>query len=171
MEIEKENQEKTIEEQEQEVSADDASEEQAENNSHGSVDEVALWKDQCHRISAEFENFKKRTEREQSRWSEMAKESVLMSLLPIIDDFDRAMKQDGVDSDGLKMMYNAFIKVLESHGVTVMESYETFDPMYHEAIMQVDSDNHEAGQIVEVFSQGFMLKDRVLAPAKVSVAK
>lgn len=171
MEIEKENQEKTIEEQEQNESVDDTTEENSDSDSQASVDEVALWKDQCHRISAEFENFKKRTEREQVRWSEMAKESVLMSLLPIIDDFDRAMKQDSVNADGLKMMYNAFIKVLESHGVTVMKSYETFDPMYHEAIMQVDSENHEAGQIVEVFSQGFMLKDRVLAPAKVSVAK
>jgi len=133
--------------------------------------EVSLWKDQCRRVSAEFENFKKRTQRDQVRWSEMAKESVLLDLLTLVDDFDRAMQQDQGDKTGIEMMYNSCIKLLEKNGVTLMTSYDEFDPSFHEAIMQVDSQDHKTGHVVEVFSKGFMIKDRVLRPAKVSVAK
>lgn len=133
--------------------------------------EISLWKDQCRRVSAEFENFKKRTERDQARWSENAKESVLIELLSIVDDFDRALQQENGDNDGISMMYQSFMKILEKHGVVAMDSYESFDPNFHEAIMQVESDVHESGQIVDVLAKGFMVKNRVLRPAKVSVAQ
>lgn len=133
--------------------------------------EISLWKDQCKRISAEFENFKKRTERDQSRWADMAKEKIILDLLPFIDDFDRAMKQEGTDTTGIEMLYQSLIKLLEKNGVTMIKDNETFDPEFHEAVVQVESDVHESGQIVELFSQGFMMNGRVLRPAKVSVAQ
>ncbi|HSW76281.1 MAG TPA: nucleotide exchange factor GrpE [Candidatus Saccharimonadales bacterium] len=133
--------------------------------------ELSLWKDQCKRISAEFENFKRRTQRDQVRWAEIAKESILLELLSFVDTFEMALKQqNGTDCAGIEMSYQALIKLLQKHGVIAMHDTKTFDPEFHEAVMQVQSDKHQSGDIVEVLSKGFMIKDRVLRPAKVSVA-
>ncbi|MCX5923898.1 MAG: nucleotide exchange factor GrpE [Candidatus Dependentiae bacterium] len=135
------------------------------------IAELSIWKDQCKRISAEFENFKRRTERDQARWAEVAKESILVELLSFVDTFEMALKQkSGNDSAGIEMSYQALMKLLQKHSVTVMKITETFDPEFHEAVMQVQSDKHQSGDIVELLSKGFMMKDRVLRPAKVSVA-
>ena len=142
-----------------------------ENGVDRSQAEISLWKDQCKRISAEFENFKKRSERDQLRWVELSKEKMLKELLSIVDDFDRALKQEKSDKSGLELMYQSFLKFLNKNGVVMMQNYETFDPEYHEAVMQIDSPDHTTGQIVEVFAQGFMIQDRILRPAQVSVAK
>lgn len=133
--------------------------------------ETLLWKDQCKRISAEFENYKKRTQRDQARWAEQAKESVLKDMLSFVDDFERALDQNSSDDSGIKMVYQSVLKVLEKNGVLKIEDYTEFDPEFHEAVIQVESSEHESGQIVEVFSKGFMVQDRVFRPAKVSVAK
>ncbi len=133
--------------------------------------EIALWQDQCKRISAEFENFKKRSEREQMRWAELAKEKLLKDVINLADDFERALKQTTADSSGLQMMYQSLLKFLQRNGVVKMESYDYFNPEFHEAVMQVESPDHTSEQIVEVFAQGFMLHDKVLRPAQVSVAK
>lgn len=132
--------------------------------------ELTLWKDQCKRISAEFENFKKRTEREQVRWAEIAKESILKELLSFVDTCQSALAVQTSDKVGIEMMYQSLLKLLSKHDVVAMPEVLEFDPQYHEAIMQVESANHTSGQIVQVLSQGFMIKDRVLRPAKVSVA-
>ncbi|MCX5923557.1 MAG: nucleotide exchange factor GrpE [Candidatus Dependentiae bacterium] len=133
--------------------------------------ELSIWKDQCKRISAEFENFKRRTERDQLRWAEMAKESLLQELLSFIDTFDMALKEkNGTDCAGIEMAYQSLIKLLSKHDVSVMKHVADFDPEFHEAVMQVASDSHDSGQVVEILAKGFMLKDRVLRPAKVSVA-
>lgn len=133
--------------------------------------ELSIWKDQCKRISAEFENFKRRTERDQLRWAEMAKESLLQELLSFVDTFDMALQQkNGTDCAGIEMAYQSLIKLLAKHDVSVMKQTRDFDPEFHEAVMQVASDSHESGQVVEILAKGFMLKDRVLRPAKVSVA-
>lgn len=132
--------------------------------------ELSLWKDQCKRISADFENFKKRTEREQARWAEMAKESMLFELLSFVDTFELALAQQNGDKVGIEMVYQALMKLLTKHDVSVMAQIVDFDPQFHEAVMQVPSETHQSGQIVQVLSKGFMLKDRVLRPAKVSVA-
>ena len=133
--------------------------------------EISLWQDQCKRISAEFENFKKRSDRDQLRWIELSKEKILKDMLPIVDDFARALKQELSNNSGLQLMYNSFIKVLQKNDVTIMQNCEMFDPEFHDAVVQVDSKDHKSGQIVEVFAQGFMIKDRVLRHAQVAVAK
>ena len=133
--------------------------------------ELSMWQDQCKRISAEFENFKRRVDRDKVRWSEMAKESILLEFLSFIDIFELALQQkDGVDHTGIEMVYQSLFKLLAKHDVTVMAQVAEFDPEFHEAVMQVASDKHISGQIVDVLSKGFMIKDRVLRPAKVSVA-
>lgn len=143
---------------------------QANNEVTMCLAELSLWKDQCKRISADFENFKKRTEKEQVRWAEMAKESMLLELVSFVDTFEIALSQQSGDKVGVEMIYQALMKLLAKHDVVAMASTVDFDPDFHEAIMQVPSDKHTSGQIVDVLSKGFMLKDRVLRPAKVSVA-
>ena len=135
------------------------------------IAELSMWKDQCKRISAEFENFKKRTERDQVRWSEFAKESLLQDILPFVDTFDLALQQKaGTNCAGIEMVYQATLKLLQKNDVSVMMVDKHFDPEFHEAVMQVNSDKHLSGEIVEVLAKGFLLKDRVLRHAKVSVA-
>ncbi|MBI2353028.1 nucleotide exchange factor GrpE [Candidatus Dependentiae bacterium] len=169
--INEEKNQNNIENEQKDEVVDQKKNEQAEKESELCQTEISLWKDQCKRISAEFENFKKRTEREQLRWIEMAKEKLLKELLPIVDDFERALKQEKSDQAGIQMMYQAFMKFLQKNGVALMQSYDKFDPELHEAVMQVESSDHVSGYIVEVFSNGFMINDRVLRPAQVSVAK
>lgn len=133
--------------------------------------ELSMWQDQCKRISAEFENFKRRVDKDKARWSEVAKESVLLDLLPFIDTFDAALQQkNGADLTGIEMMYQTLLKLLNKHEVSVMTVAKNFDPEFHEAVMQVQSEKYASGEVVEVLSKGFMIKDRVLRPAKVSVA-
>ncbi|MFA5999060.1 MAG: nucleotide exchange factor GrpE [Candidatus Babeliales bacterium] len=152
--------------------------EEVDQNLQGSKDEISMcvaelsiWKDQCKRISAEYENFKRRTERDQARSAEIAKESILFELLSFVDTFEMALKQKSeANTAGIEMSYQALLKLLQKHNVVVMKSTETFDPEFHEAVMQVQSDKHQSGDIVEVLSKGFTMKDRVLRPAKVSVA-
>lgn len=155
-------------EEQQNVEQEEAEEVTVDDNVNS---ETTLWREQCVRISAEFENYKKRVQRDQAQWTERAKEQVLKDLLSFIDDFERALQQKSSESSGIEMMYQSLLKVLSKHQVSMIADYKEFDPEFHEAVMQVASDDHEAGQIVEVFSKGFMIQDRVLRPAKVSVAQ
>lgn len=133
--------------------------------------ELSIWQDQCKRISAEFENFKRRVEKDKIRWAEVAKESMLLELLSFVDTFEMALQQkSGADFTGIEMVYQALIKLLSKQDVVAMQSTVHFDPQFHEAVMQVSSEKHQSGEIVDVLSKGFMIKDRVLRPAKVSVA-
>jgi molecular chaperone GrpE len=133
--------------------------------------ELSIWKDQCKRVSADFENFKKRTEKEQARWADIAKESVLFDLLSFIDSFDMALAQPQIDKVGIEMMYQSLMKILTKNDVKPMAETKEFNPQFHEAVMQVVSNEHQSGEIVQFLSKGFMLKDKVLRPAKVSVAQ
>lgn len=133
--------------------------------------ELSMWQDQCKRISAEFENFKRRVDRDKIAWSQIAKESILLELLSFVDTFEIALQQkDGVDHAGIEMVYQSLLKLLAKHDVVVMTQTKEFDPQFHEAIMQIESADHQSGQIVNVLSKGFMVKDKVLRPAKVCVA-
>lgn len=133
--------------------------------------ELSIWQDQCKRISAEFENFKRRVDKDKVRWAEVAKESMLLELLSFVDTFEMALSQkNGADFTGIEMVYQALIKLLAKQDVVAMQPTVHFDPQFHEAVMQVPSDTHQSGEIVDVLTKGFMIKDRVLRPAKVSVA-
>jgi molecular chaperone GrpE len=133
--------------------------------------ELSIWKDQCKRVSADFENFKKRTEREQVRWADIAKEAVLYDLLSFVDSLDMALAQPQVDKVAIDMMYQSLMKILAKNEVKAMSETKEFDPQFHEAVMQVVSADHQSGEVVQFLSKGFMLKDKVLRPAKVSVAQ
>lgn len=142
--------------------------------------EAAQNKDKFLRISADFENLKKRTEKEKAQWTTIAQQTILLDLLDIVDDFDRALESARKSEDhealtawliGFELTYKTLSKLLEKYGVQEIKDHEIFNPAHHEAVMHVDSAEHISGSIVAVLQKGFTLKGIVLRPAKVSVAK
>ena len=142
--------------------------------------EVDNLKDQLIRVNADFQNFKKRVEREKAEWMSVGQEMVLERFLPFIDDLDRAIQscseqemdeQKTVWLQGFIIIEKNLKKMFSEIGVKEVDCSIPFDPEYHEALMQVDSKEHKSGQIVQVFSKGYLFKDKVLKHAKVSVAK
>jgi molecular chaperone GrpE len=141
--------------------------------------ELALWKDQYLHLNADFDNFRKRTEREKVNWIKMAQISILHDLLGIVDDFDRAFsdiqkKESSSDSQlfvGFELIKKSLAKLLQKYDVQEIKDNEIFNPEYHEAVEQVDSPEHISGSIIAVLQKGYIFKDQVLRPAKVSVAQ
>jgi molecular chaperone GrpE len=131
-------------------------------------------------VLADMQNYKRRMEKDQLAWTRRAQESVLSQLLPIVDDFDRAImehKKHGGDEElsawmvGFEMISKELYKFLKSVHVTEITEISSFDPELHEAVAQVESDSVASGDIVEVVQKGYMLADQVLRPAKVTVAR
>jgi len=130
------------------------------------------------RSRAEFANYKKRIERDQSQTQQMAAGSILKRYLPIVDDIERALKNRPKDAEGalwangIELIYRKMLALLESEGVTQLQAEgQPFDPNLHEAVMMEDTDRYESGQVTEVLQQGYMLGERVLRPAMVRVAR
>jgi len=132
------------------------------------------------RERAEFYNYKKRVEREQSQGSHNAIGNAIRRYLDIADDFARALKNinrptegDGaIWAEGIDLIYRKMLGAFEADGVKVMDTDgKTFDPNLHEAISSEDSPDHASGQIIEVVQPGYTLGDRVLRPARVRVAR
>jgi len=130
------------------------------------------------RSRAEFANYKRRVEREQSQVYQTASGAVIKRFLNILDDLERALKNrpptgDGASwAEGIELVYRKLISILESEGVKPMQTDgQMFDPNLHEAIVSEVSDQHESGQIIEAVQQGYLLGDKVLRPARVRVAK
>ena len=134
------------------------------------------------RSRAEFANFKRRVEKEQSETYQNATARVISRFLDVNDDFDRAMQEKPADpSDteamakwaaGVGLIQRKLQNILDAEGVErVPAEGQPFDPQRHEAITQEESDEHEPGQIIGVVRQGYKLGDRVIRPAMVRVAK
>lgn len=138
------------------------------------------WQDKYMHVSADLQNFKRRVEKEQVAWARQAKAEVLLNLLAIVDDFDRALsehhkRERTADLDnwfeGFELIGKSLYKFLHQMDVTEIDQMSTFDHNLHEAIVQVDSDKHTSGDIVDVIQKGFMFNGEVLRPARVTVAK
>jgi molecular chaperone GrpE len=130
------------------------------------------------RSQADFANFKRRIEREQTQIYQNAAGSVIKRFLAVLDDLDRALKNRPKEGDGaawaegIELIYRKLMAILESEGVKPMSAEgQQFDPNLHEAILSEDSDRHESGQVIEVLQQGYLLGERVLRPAMVRVAR
>ena len=141
--------------------------------------EVQQLKDSFLRLNADFDNYKKRVAKEKSEWIVTAQSNLILDLLPIIDDFDRAFsenkKSENKDLEvwltGFELIHKSLGKFLEKHGLKEITNHLDFDPEFHEGIAQIDSAEHKTGQIVSIVQKGYMFKDQVLRPAKVMVAK
>jgi molecular chaperone GrpE len=127
------------------------------------------WQEKYMRLTADLANFNRRIEKERAMWSDLARADLLTPLLTVIDNFDRAVQTEQV-SPGVKMIHSAFVEFLKNAGVKEV-AYDTFNPEIHEALVQVDVEGKEAGTIVEVMQKGYILGDKVLRPAQVSVTK
>jgi len=128
--------------------------------------------------AAEFENFKKRMDRERSDSIRFANEELIKQLLPIVDNLERALahaEEVGADEamiEGVNMVHKQFIDALEKFGITRVEAMEKpFDPNYHEAMMQVETNEHPPNTVVMEMAKGYMLHDRLIRPAIVGVSK
>lgn len=129
------------------------------------------------RLKAEFENYKKRIDREYLDRVNSASINLAKNLLPVLDDLQRAItaavEHEDTEKivDGLRLVNNHFMKVLEDEGITQVPALgEIFDPRYHEAVMKVESDDAEDDQVIEVLREGYMIGDKVLRHAMVKVA-
>jgi molecular chaperone GrpE len=141
-------------------------------------DQINQLKDQNIRKIAEFENYKRRTEKEFLAHLEFANEGLIVELLPVLDDFERFLDHaDDNDAtkvfkDGVELVYRKLYSALEKKGLKVMEVIgEEFDSEKHEALMQVDSDEVESGYIVDQHLKGYLINDKVIRHAQVLVAK
>lgn len=129
------------------------------------------------RTQADFDNFRRRTVKEKEELGKYASAKLITELLPVIDNFERALSSAGESTDassytkGVEMIFRQLEGVLKAEGLTPMEAEgQPFNPEFHQAIMQVESDEHEEGVVVEVVQKGYLLKDKVLRPAMVKVS-
>lgn len=166
---EQENQATEDKTQEQEETTEVSETEQLEN-------ELAQQKDKYLRLYSDFENFRRRNAKERLELHKTANEDVLTDLLPIIDDFERAIQaaqeQEGADAlkEGVDLVYNKLVRTLNQKGLEVMEikKGDNFDPDFHEAITQIPvEDDKLKGKIVDVIEKGYMLGEKVIRFAKV----
>lgn len=130
------------------------------------------------RQSAELENLKKRTARERDEAIRFANEYLIKDLLPVLDNLERAIAHakggDGGQPlvEGVEMVLNGFLNVLTRHGVAQVTAVgQPFDPVKHEAMAQMETDQHLPNTVVEEHHKGYLLNDRLLRPALVSIAK
>ncbi len=131
------------------------------------------------RVSAEFENYKKRSAREAENFKKFANESLVRELLPVADDMERAIASSVQDSsrnpvlDGVTIIFEKLLKILDSFGVKPLESAvgKPFNPGFHEAAMVEESEEYSENTVIREFQKGYMLHDRLLRPAMVVVSK
>src|SRR5271168_3430990 len=140
--------------------------------------EIAELKDKYLRTLADSENARKRIRQQSEESVRIQRESILRDLLPIIDNLERALAaaRSGTDAktilDGVEMTVRALIDFLRGQGVTPIQSVgQSFDPNRHEAVDHVASQTHPPNTVVDEFHRGYLIGDRVLRPARVSVAK
>jgi molecular chaperone GrpE len=153
------------EEQPREESADEVSALQAER------DELF---DRLQRLAAEFDNFRKRSAREQAATIESATERLVKELLPILDDLGRALEaaaehEEAKLEEGVRLTHRALADLLHKEGLSEISTDGKFDPHVHEALLSQPSDEDE-GTVIEVVQKGYKLGDKVLRPARVVVA-
>jgi molecular chaperone GrpE len=138
--------------------------------------ENALYLDRLARMQAEFDNFRKRSAREQQEFREYALTDALKQLLPILDSLDRAAKVESVSADdlrsGVELIDRQFHDVLNRLGVEpIVATGKAFDPSLHQAIQMVDSDEVPDNHVVDELQRGYRLRDRILRAAMVRVAQ
>ena len=136
-------------------------------------DEVLLAK--YTRLMADFQNYKRRTEKEKSDIYAYANEKLITGLLEVIDNFERAVLSETADekyAEGMEMIFKQLKRVLEGSGLEEIKALgEGFDPNFHNAVMTEENDNFESGSVTEVLQKGYTLNGKVIRPSMVKVNK
>ena len=147
------------------------------------LSEAAEYKDKYLRAHADFENSKKRLEKDKMNAVSYANESFAKDILAVMDSFENAISSmDSAEDDnssevlekmkeGVNLTFTQLKKILEKNHIKEIECEGEFNPEVHQAIMQIESDEHECGDVVQVMQKGYTIKDRVLRPAMVSTCK
>jgi molecular chaperone GrpE len=130
------------------------------------------------RKTAEFDNFRKRIDRERQSVTEAASADLIVDLLPLLDDLERALKAEagaeGAESyrRGVDLIHQRLLETLRKRGVRPIDALGAdFDPHFHQAVVYEPAEGHRDGEVIEEFTRGYMLGDRLLRPAMVKVAK
>lgn len=137
--------------------------------------ELGETKEQLLRVTAEYANFRKRSEKEKQDSYVFAKSDTIKELLPVIDNLERALQSEQQDFDGLKkgveMTFESLMSTLKKLGIEVYgESGDIFDPNLHNAVMHIEDENLKDGEIVDIFQKGYKIGDRIIRPAMVKSA-
>ena len=140
--------------------------------------EVNTLKDKNMRIAAEMVNTLRRKDEETNRLLKYSNESLITELLPVIDNFERALNVDATSNDiesyqkGMTMIYNSLKNILEKFEVKEIEAIDKeFDPSFHQAVMQEETEGTKENIVIEVLQKGYTYKDKVIRPAMVKVSK
>jgi molecular chaperone GrpE len=166
------------EDNQEEVEGTESEEQQAPDELETTRAELDETKDRLLRLAADFENYKRQAARRESESKERAVKNVLTDLLPVLDNFERAVHASSSSQDiqnlkiGVEFILQQLHEVLRSHGVEPIEAAgQKFDPQFHEAQEEVSSEEHESGTILDETQRGYRYKDQVLRPTIVKVAK
>lgn len=176
--------EKQTEESSEENKSEDENKKSKKSKSKGDKKLEALeeakaeLEDRVKRQMAEFENFRKRTEKEKATMFEMGAKSVIEKLLPVVDNFERGLasvpedKQNESVYEGMNLIYKQLLKELDDIGVKPIEALgQEFNPDYHNAVMQVESEEFEEGIVAQELQKGYTYRDSVVRHSMVAVAK
>ncbi len=152
---------------------------EVENNEINSLKEqLAAEKDRLLRLSAEFENYKKRKQREIDEFKKFANETIFRQMLPVVDNLDRAIASaekkldEGILLEGVKLIHKEIFKLLEMFSVKVVKAgNEPFDPNFHQAVTRHETDDFPENTVTTVLQNGYLLHDRLIRPAMVVVSK
>ena len=141
-------------------------------------EKVAALEDRVLRQMAEFENFRKRTTKEKEQMFSMGERNVIEKILPVVDNFERGLatipeeEKDDAIASGMEMIYKQLTKALEDLGVKPIEAVgKEFDPNFHNAVMQMESDKYESGVVAQEFIKGYMYRDTVIRHSMVGVVQ
>ncbi len=139
-------------------------------------EQIEALTDQVKRQMAEFDNFRKRTEKEKSSMYEMGAKSVVEKILPVIDNFERGLdtvpedEKDSPFTEGMRMIYKQLMTELDNIGVKPIEALgQEFNPDFHNAVMQVESEEYESGHVAQELQKGYMYRDSVVRHSMVAV--
>jgi molecular chaperone GrpE len=158
-------------------SGDDGDKEVPAKNEDMKEKEESVNYDKYLRAVADLENYKKRSIREKADIIKYGKEEIIKDILPFVDSLDRAL--DHADSsdvqafkEGIRLIQEQLLSCLKKHGVEKIDSIGlNFDPNFHEALMQVESEEHEENKVVNEVEKGYLLNGRLLRPSKVCICK
>ncbi|KGX93570.1 heat shock protein GrpE [Pontibacillus halophilus JSM 076056 = DSM 19796] len=165
---------------EPEVEVIDETETVGEATSNSEVEQLQQEKEELQnrlaRLQADYDNFRRRTQKEREADRKYKSQDLVNELLPALDNFERALQVDVQDEstksfkDGIQMVYRQLSDALEKEGVEVIPAEgETFDPQIHQAVMQVEDENYASNVVVAELQKGYRLKDRVIRPSMVKV--
>lgn len=140
--------------------------------------DVKELNDRLIRVQADYDNFRRRTKQEKEAAAKYKAQNLIEEIIPAVDNFDRALgvKAESEEAkailQGMDMVYRQLADALKNEGLEVIESVgQSFDPHFHQAVIQVETDEFESNQVVEELQKGYKLRDRVLRPAMVKVSE